>query len=79
MKTRVDVPSDNPLAPLPVISKLALAAASVTTDRGVASGDAQVEELAYKLYEERGRTDGNDQQDWFEAESILRERGKSAS
>jgi hypothetical protein len=33
-------------------------------------------ELAYKLYEERGRVDGNDLKDWLEAETILRERGK---
>lgn len=30
-----------------------------------------VEELAYILYEERGREDGHDLADWFEAEAAL--------
>ena len=33
---------------------------------------------AYELYERRGRIDGFDQQDWFEAERIVRQRGQRA-
>jgi len=31
----------------------------------------QIRELAYQLYEERGRADGNAQQDWIQAEAII--------
>ena len=45
------------------------------------SGAVSQEEIAradYELYERRGRTDGFDQQDWFEAERIVRQRGQRA-
>jgi hypothetical protein len=32
----------------------------------------EIAKVAYELFERRGRTHGNDQQDWFEAERILR-------
>ena len=35
-----------------------------------------IRELAYRLYEERGRLDGRDLEDWLEAEAILQEEGK---
>lgn len=35
---------------------------------------AEIARLAYQLFERRGCTHGNDQQDWFEAERILRAR-----
>ena len=35
--------------------------------------------LAFELFERRGRTHGNDQQDWFEAERILRQRRRNPS
>ena len=30
--------------------------------------------VAYELFERRGRAHGHDQEDWFEAERILRQR-----
>jgi hypothetical protein len=35
-----------------------------------------IRELAYRLYEERGRLDGRDLEDWLEAEAILQQEGK---
>ena len=35
------------------------------------------EQLAYELYEKRGRSDGNHEQDWLEAEKIARARLQS--
>ena len=77
MKTRIHAQPEMPAAPVPVISKLALATASAATNDVVT--ETQIQELAYKLYEERGRVDGSDLQDWFDAESILRDRGKLAA
>lgn len=37
----------------------------------------EIERVAYELYERRGRVDGYDQQDWFEAEQLLRQRRQS--
>ncbi len=34
----------------------------------------EVAQVAYELFVRRGRLDGYDQQDWFEAERILRQR-----
>ena len=34
----------------------------------------EVAKAAYELFERRGGTHGNDQQDWFEAERIVRQR-----
>ena len=34
----------------------------------------EIARFAYELYERRGRTDGYDQQDWFEAERLVRQR-----
>jgi len=31
----------------------------------------QIRELAYQLYEQRGRLDGRAEQDWIEAEAII--------
>ncbi len=41
--------------------------------------DEEVARVAYGLFERRGRVDGNDQQDWFEAERVVREhrRGRA--
>jgi hypothetical protein len=41
--------------------------------------DARIRELAYRLYEERGRVDGYALLDWLEAEAIVRQRGKLAA
>jgi hypothetical protein len=35
-----------------------------------------VEQLAYRLYEARGRVDGHHVQDWLDAESRLRDNGR---
>ncbi len=35
-----------------------------------------VEKVAYTIYERRGRSDGNDQGDWFQAERIVKETEK---
>jgi|HubBroStandDraft_6_1064221.scaffolds.fasta_scaffold1298849_1 hypothetical protein len=43
------------------------------------SPERRIGELAYRLYEERGRMDGFDLEDWLEAESIVRENGKLAA
>jgi hypothetical protein len=43
------------------------------------SRDLEVRELAYKLYEERGRIEGHALQDWLEAEAIVRQGGKIAA
>ncbi len=34
--------------------------------------EQQIEQRAYELYEERGRTDGHDLDDWFQAESEIK-------
>jgi len=41
-----------------------------------ATAEMQTRELAYKLYEKRGRVDGDDLKDWFDAEAILRKWAK---
>jgi hypothetical protein len=33
----------------------------------------RIAETAYQLYEQRGRTDGHDLDDWFKAEALLSE------
>lgn len=40
--------------------------------RASSVGDEQVRQLAYQLYEERGREDGHAMEDWIEAEARLR-------
>lgn len=39
--------------------------------------NSRIEEAAYKLYVQRGRVDGNDLNDWFEAEKLT--KGQSSS
>lgn len=38
----------------------------------------EIARVAYELFEQRGYTHGNDQDDWFEAERIVRSRAASA-
>ena len=47
----------------------------------VVEGDhlAEIRNLAYALYEERGHVDGRDLDDWLEAEDIILQRGKTAA
>jgi hypothetical protein len=44
----------------------------------IALADSAVQTRAYELYELRGRTDGNAQQDWYQAETDLRTSRKQA-
>ena len=37
----------------------------------------EIAEVAYALYIQRGRLDGHDRQDWFEAEQIIRKQRTS--
>lgn len=78
MKTRIPAQSEVPATPSLVVSHLAPVPTSVAIDNAAVT-DTQIRELAYRLYEERERIDGKDLQDWFEAESILREQGKLAA
>ena len=39
----------------------------------------QIRDLAFRLYEERGRVDGFAERDWFEAEAMIRQQGKMAA
>ena len=43
------------------------------------ANDAEIRELAFRLYEDRGRVDGYELEDWLEAESLIRQRGKFAA
>jgi len=42
----------------------------------VARADAAVQARAYELYELRGRSDGQAEKDWYQAETDLRGRSK---
>lgn len=44
---------------------------------GVSINTQEVAEVAYVLYVQRGRIDGYDRQDWFEAEKIVQKRLRS--
>lgn len=39
----------------------------------------EIARVAYELFERRGRTHGNDLQDWLDAERIIRERRRSGN
>jgi hypothetical protein len=68
MKNKIHAQSPTSLSAVPVISPRGSIANAPNP-----IAEPEVRELAYKLYEERGRVDGYDLQDWFEAEAILRE------
>ncbi len=52
--------------------------ASIAQSKALSSEDhTRVEELAYALYEQRGRKDGHDLEDWFNAEQRMMEQGRS--
>jgi hypothetical protein len=44
----------------------------------VPAAEEQIRELAFKLYEQRGRQDGHDVEDWLEAEAIIRAQQRPA-
>ncbi len=39
----------------------------------------EVARVAYELFEKRGKTHGNDQRDWFEAQQIVQQRRRSGN
>ena len=41
--------------------------------------EEQIRELAFQLYVDRGRIEGQDLENWLEAEAILRGKGKMAA
>ena len=41
--------------------------------------DEQIRRRAYDFYEQRGRTDGHDVDDWLQAEAELRGKSKTAA
>jgi Protein of unknown function (DUF2934) len=41
--------------------------------------EQQIQQRAYELYEERGRTDGHDVDDWLQAESEIKGRQAKAA
>lgn len=43
------------------------------------TGGPDIERAAYDLYCERGRVDGHDQDDWFEAERRVRAKGAGSA
>ena len=47
--------------------------------RGPSLKDAGIRELAFQLYEQRGRRDGHDLEDWLEAEAIIRSLTKQVA
>ena len=59
----------------------ALTGATSGPSSHVVEGDhiAEIRNLAYALYEERGHVDGRDLDDWLEAEDIILQRGKTAA
>ena len=53
--------------------------ASIAQSKALSSEDhTRVEELAYALYEQRGRNDGHDLEDWFNAEERIMAHGRSS-
>ena len=52
---------------------IAVKRAQVQQENGTRNVDAEeVARVAYSLYEQRGREDGHDLEDWLEAERIVR-------
>jgi hypothetical protein len=54
----------------------ALSAAPTINEEQV---QAQIRELAFQLYKQRGHVDGFAERDWLEAEAIIRQHGKIAA
>ena len=65
--------SQEPQQPKIVIAPKSSAGNVAETPDNVSSQD-RIRELAYELYESRGRVLGQDQQDWFRAEQEILER-----
>ena len=45
-----------------------------TTQRSLPSNEQEIAQVAYQLFERRGRVHGHHFQDWLEAERIVRQR-----
>lgn len=58
--------------------KLEAAVAAGQLKSGDGEGGQEVEALAYRLWEERGRPIGSPEEDWLRAEEMLRERQAAA-
>lgn len=59
------------------MAQVRAATARPRREAGAGSGDVRWEEIArvaYELFERRGGAHGYDQQDWFEAEQLVRQR-----
>jgi len=76
MKAKTSVRSEMLALAMPAVSEPFLAFVASVAAKNDSVTHTEIRELAYKLYEVHGRVDGNDLQDWLEAETILRERGK---
>ena len=44
------------------------------TEKQIQPECEEIARVAYELYEQRGRQDGRDQEDWFSAETVVRQR-----
>lgn len=75
MKSKVHASSKAICVPLPISSSISQMTGTLGEEYH-AVDDKQIRGLAYRLYEERGRIEGNDLQDWFEAEGLLRGQSK---
>lgn len=60
-----------------VATVLALKVAGTSSD--TASRETEIRELAFSLYEQRGRREGHEFEDWLEAEEIILTQAKPAA
>jgi hypothetical protein len=63
---------ESPILSVPILSH----APSSVLEPKEEGRTSNIRELAYRLYEERGRLDGRDLEDWLEAEAILQQEGR---
>lgn len=71
---RLASPLESPTLPVPLLSIAASSEPEQAEER-----KSKIQELAFRLYEERGRVDGRDLDDWLEAEAILQQEGRLAA
>jgi hypothetical protein len=70
------ITSSNPPVSNPRIS---LPFNEIDTSNRYENRHLEIRELAYKLYEDRGRLEGEALRDWLEAEAMVRQGGKIAA
>lgn len=63
---------ESPSLSAPMLS----AAPRAVLEQAEAQRSSSIRELAYRLYEDRGRVDGRDLEDWLEAEAIFQQEGR---